>query len=90
MKVSKKGNPNGWKVKRICGNEPGGIGCGEKVEVSEENIFLFISYDMCGAEINRYYSFECPNCQERTHISVKRIPKAIREKVFEKYKNGIR
>ena len=83
MKVLQKGNPNGWDIEQVCtGKGNGGGGCGARLLVSWEDIFLNSHYYINGTS-NIYYYSSCPECGIKTDIPGKEIPADVKKKIKE-------
>lgn len=84
MQVLEKGNPNGWDIEQVCtGKGNGGGGCGARLLVSMEDIFI-TSHTYIDGTRDNYYTFTCPECGINTDIPDESIPQAIRKKIREK------
>lgn len=79
MKVLRKGNSEGWEIKRTCtGDGNGGGGCKAYLLIEESDIYL--------KEDNRMglnFTFKCPECGCETQIARKSIPQRIQNKVID-------
>ena len=85
MKVLQAGNPNGWEIEQECtGKGNGDGGCGARLLVSENDIFITTRADYDGSK-EYYYTFKCPCCNVETDIPKKDIVDRVRKKVLEKY-----
>lgn len=72
MRVLEKGP--GWNIEVKCtGAGNSGIGCGAKLLVERDDIYLTHSYDMVG-DCTTYNTIRCPICGVETDIDKKRIP----------------
>lgn len=88
MKVLEKGNPNGWEIEQKCtGKGNGDGGCGARLLVAEDDIFVTSHTDYVG-DTEYYYTFKCPECGRLTDIPDKVIPTAVRRKAMDKYKTN--
>ena len=86
MKVLEKGS--GWKIEERCtGIGNGGGGCGAKLLVETEDIFLTHDYDI-GGDHDMYYTFQCPECGVQTNLYKFDVPKHIRIKLLTDYRNS--
>lgn len=63
MKVIQEGQ--GWSIIRDCtGIGNGGGGCGARLEVEKEDLFL--TYSSCMGESETHVTFRCPLCRVLT------------------------
>lgn len=87
MKVLEKGP--GWSLECICtGSGNGDGGCGSKLLVEKDDIFLTSSSCYDGST-DYYYTFECPECHEKTDIEEIKVPRAIRERLLAKERERV-
>lgn len=80
MKVLEKGP--GWSIKAICtGKGNGGCGCGAKLLVERDDIYLTHSYDYGGGH-DMFYTFKCPICSAETDLDSSKVPGLIQKKLL--------
>lgn len=86
MKVLEKCSSDNWKVECRCtGKGNGDRGCGEKILVTKRDIYVTSRGYYKSSKVY-YYTFRCPKCDRNTNILEKDIPKDIKDKAMEKYK----
>lgn len=74
MKVLEKGRPQkGWATEKVCtGEGNGGVGCGAKLLVEQED--LFKTHSHVRDETTTYITFKCPECGVLTDIKFREVP----------------
>lgn len=84
MKILER-NEN-FGIEQICsGSNNGGAGCGSKLFVETNDIYLTHHTDLIG-DTDFYYTFKCPVCGRETDIPDKLVPYAIQHDLFDNYK----
>ena len=87
MRVLEKGN--GWSMQVECtGKGNGNCGCGAKLLIEKNDIYLTHSYDYGGGH-DIFYTFKCIQCGEETDIDEKLIPSGIRRRLLDGYRDTI-
>ena len=85
MKVLEHGNPNEWEIEKKCtGAGNGGGGCGIRLLVNKDDIFITADYNF-DADLEYYYTFKCPKCGVLTDIPACSLPSTIRKKDITSY-----
>lgn len=86
MKVLQEGNPNGWEIEQDCtGKGNGDGGCGARLLVAEDDIFV-TSHTDYGGDTEYFYTFKCPCCEVLTDIPEKDVVSRVRSKAMDKYR----
>ena len=84
MKILEKGN--GWNMEVRCtGKGNGNCGCGAKLLIDKDDIYLTHSYDYGGGH-DIFYTFRCIDCGEETDLDEKDIPNGIQIRLLEEYR----
>ncbi len=87
MKVLEKGN--GWGMEVKCtGRGNSNCGCGAKLLVEKDDIYLTHSYDYAG-DHDIFYTVRCIDCGEETDIDEQDIPIGIRRRLLDGYRDTI-
>ena len=77
MKILKVCSEPVWQIKQICDAQGWeGIGCGSELLVDIDDIFISEKQYIDGS-IDKYFSFRCPVCGQRSDISEKKIPEKV-------------
>ena len=90
MKVLEKGNEiKAFEIEKTCtenGNEAwyGYGGCGAKVLISEDKIFVTTSTTLYFETIY-HYTFTCPLCGAKTNFYSNELPTEVENKVMQLY-----
>ena len=85
MELLEKGP--GWVMECQCtGKGNGDSGCGAKLLLIKEDIYLTHSSDYNGGQ-DFYYTFKCMECGAETDIEGQYIPLAIRSNLINQYRN---
>lgn len=88
MKVLIKKIKPKWSMEVRCTGAGNGLtGCGAKLEVEEDDLYITESEHYWG-ETDYFYTFRCPLCNEETDISSNYIPDSVKCKVMNVYKGG--
>lgn len=86
MGILENDNEKGWEIKQKCtGKGNGDRGCKEQIIVTKDDIYV-TSRGYYKSSREYYYTFRCPKCGRNTNVSESKIPKDIRDKAMEKYK----
>lgn len=76
-----------WEIQVCCTGEKNGMkGCGQRLAVAGSDLFVTTAGRYSKSNVRYYFTFCCPECGARTDIPKEKIPKAIRVKVMEDYK----
>lgn len=82
MKVLEKGN--GWNMQVECtGKGHGSCGCGAKLLIEKDDVYLTNCYDFDG-KMYTFYTIQCIQCGEETNIDENLIPVGIYCKALKK------
>lgn len=88
MKLLEKGP--GWTMECKCtGIGNGGCGCGARLLIEKDDIYLTHNYDYGGGH-DFYYTFKCIDCGVETDIPNEKVPSLIKSKLLNNYRVNCR
>ncbi len=84
MKILEYGNKASWETKQKCdANGWEGLGCGAKLLIDAEDIFISERIFIDGSSEN-YFTFTCPVCGQNSDICKSEIPEKVRSYILKR------